>query len=125
MFGSKGRREEKGEKGGGGKRKEKEKGGKEKEKEKGRKGKEKEKERKLGKRKGKGKERKEGKRVTRAGDIHGGDRGWSATRARRSHAARGEEKRGVTAVGFGCRFGGESGRGLGFRVERASTTKRF
>jgi hypothetical protein len=77
----------KGEKGGGGKRKEKEKGGKEKEKEKGRKGKEKEKERKLGKRKGKGKERKEGKRVTCAGDIHGGDCGWSAMRARRSHAA--------------------------------------
>jgi hypothetical protein len=124
-FGSRGRREEKG---GEGRRREKEgkrKGRERKGKEKGEEKKEKEKERKLGKRKGKGKERKEGKRVTRAGDIHGGDRGWSATRARRSHAARGEEKRGVTAVGFGCRFGGESGRGLGFRVERASTTKRF
>jgi hypothetical protein len=29
--------------------------------------------------------------VTRAGDIRGGDRGWSATHARRSHAARGEK----------------------------------
>jgi hypothetical protein len=38
--------------------------------------------------------------VTRAGDIHGGDRGWSATRARRSHAARGEKGE-VTAVRFG------------------------
>jgi hypothetical protein len=67
-------------------------------KEKGRKRKEKEKERKMGKKKRKRrnggrkkKEREKGKRVTRAGDIRGGDRGWSATRARRSHAARGEK----------------------------------
>jgi hypothetical protein len=72
-----------------------EKGGKEMEKEKGRKRKEKEK----GKRE---KRRKKG--VMRAGDIRGGDRGWSATRARHSHAARGEKGE-VTAVGFGCRFG--------------------
>jgi hypothetical protein len=31
------------------------------------------------------------KGVTRAGDIRGGDRGWSATRAQCSHAARGEK----------------------------------
>jgi hypothetical protein len=69
--------------------------------------------RKMGKKKGKrrnggrkkGKERKgEKKGVTRAGDIRGGDRGWSATRAGHSHAARGEKGE-VTAVGFGCRFG--------------------
>jgi hypothetical protein len=51
------------------------------------------------------KERK--KRVTRAGDIRGGDRGWSAMRARRSHAARD----GIV-VGFGI--------GSGIRGIRAS-----
>jgi hypothetical protein len=73
------RREEKG----GGKRKRgerngKRKGEKEMEKEKGRKGGE---EKKMGKKKR--------KKMTRAGEIRGGDHGWSATRARRSHAARG------------------------------------
>jgi hypothetical protein len=36
--------------------------------------------------------------VTRVGDFHGSDRGWSATRVRHSHAARGE-KRGGDCVG--------------------------
>jgi hypothetical protein len=39
----------------------------------------------------KGKREREKKGVTRADDIRGGDRGWPATRARYSHAARGEK----------------------------------
>jgi hypothetical protein len=85
------------------------KGGKEKEKEKKREGerkeneeKEKEKE-KWWKEKKKKKGRKGEKGVTRVGDIRGGNRDWSATRARCSHALR--EKGEVTVVGFGCRFG--------------------
>jgi hypothetical protein len=94
MLGNRGRREKKG---GEGKRKEKEKGGKEKKR--GGKEKRRRKKGKWGKRKRKRrngggkkkKERKGEKGVTRAGNIRGGDRDWSATRARRSHAVRGEK----------------------------------
>jgi hypothetical protein len=55
--------------------------------------------------------------VTRAGEFRGGDRGWSATRARRSHAARGEKGGGDSGrIRVSARVSGEIGlRQKGFR----------
>jgi hypothetical protein len=74
----------------------------------------------MGKDKGEEKEKEKEKemgkkmeKLTRAGGIRGGDRGRSATRARRSHAARGGR-------GAGPRPDLVSARGLGFRRKRFS-----
>jgi hypothetical protein len=122
VFRNRGRREKKG---GEGKRGGKRKGRERKGKRKGEEKKEEEKEGKIGKKKRK--KRNGGKREREGSDARWRYSRWRPrlvghVRATFARCARRKEKGGgVTTVGFGCQNGGETGRGLGFRVRQ----KRF